>query len=108
MLTAALAIFGYDDAPEGHFEVLFENVRVPVDNLIAGRGRGFEVLQGRLGPGRIHHWCVSIREADRRLTSRSMRGLGQAERALDLMLERATDPARKTFGKNLFGECLCL
>ncbi len=83
-IVEGMQVFGHDDAPHGHMHLRFNDVRVPKENMLLGEGRGFEISQVRLGPGRIHH-C--------------MRSIGQAERALDLMMKRAT--TREAFGKPL-------
>lgn len=86
-IECMITIYGYDNAPHGQAQINFENVRVPVSNLVLGEGRGFEIIQGRLGPGRIHH---------------TMRILGAAERAIEWMIMRGNDENKKPFGRSLF------
>jgi len=81
-----LSVYGYDDAPHGHGHITFENVKVPLDAILVGEGKGNEIMQGRLGPGRIHH---------------AMRSIGAAEVALEWMIHRLNDERKAPFGKPL-------
>ena len=116
-----MRVFGYDDAPEGHCEIIYDNVRVPLSNLVLGWGRGFEVIIFYLHTGVACEPCLhrsfkavlGISYTRQKLPSiepltspgrihHCMRSIGVAQRALDLMIERVTDTSRKTFGKYLY------
>lgn len=104
-INKLLSVYGYNDAPQGHGHLTFDNVHVPASNMILGPGRGFEIMQGRMGPGRIHHAmrCIGyvsyVNDVDERLLKTNSEV--QAERALDWMLARANDERKRPFGKVL-------